>query len=128
MNSEILILDDHPTYQRLLKSAAEARGFQIAGFAPNSNAALQLCSRANPAVVVLDLHLEDGTDGYSFCQLLREILGDVTIVATSSFVGRDSVDRAFRAGADRCLRKPFRMEEALRLFENLAVEHSGEPV
>mgnify|MGYP000228788680 FL=1 len=44
------------------------------------------------------------------------------IVVTSSFNGRDTIQRAFAAGADRCLRKPFRMEEALRLFEHIALE------
>ena len=122
MKAEILILDDHANYQRLLKSAAGSRGFQVLEAASTTAAALQICSRVSPSVIVVDLHLDRDSDGYSFCKLLREINGPVTIVVTSTFSGRDTVDRAFAAGVDRCLRKPFGMEEALRLFEHLALE------
>lgn len=122
MKAEVLILDDNTTYQQLLKSAAGSRGFQVLEPASTTAAALQICSRVSPSVIVVDLHLDRDSDGYSFCKLLREINGPVKIVVTSSFTGRDGVERAFAAGADRCLRKPFRMEEALRLFEHLALE------
>ena len=122
MKSEVLILDDHPNYQRILKSAAQTRGFKVLDAESTTGAALQVCARTSPAVIVVDLHLDRDSDGYAFCKLLREINGPVKIVVTSSFNGRDTIQRAFAAGADRCLRKPFRMEEALRLFEHLALE------
>lgn len=127
MKNEVLILEDHPTYQQVIKSAAETRGFQVIASESSTGAALQVCSRTRPAVIVVDLHLEGDTDGYAFCKLLREINGPVKIVVTSPFNGRDTIDRAFAAGVDRCLRKPFRIEEALRLFEHLAQELSPTP-
>ena len=122
MKSEVLILDDHPNYLRTLKSAAATRGFKVIDAESTTGAALQVCARTRPALIVMDLHLDRDSDGYAFCKLLREINGPVKIVVTSSFTGRDSIQRAFGAGADRCLRKPFRMEEALRLFEHLSLE------
>ena len=122
MKPEVLILDDHLNYHKVLKGAAESRGFRVLSSAPTTGAALQICSRTCPAVIVIDLHLDPDSDGYSFCKLLKEINGPVTIVVTSSFTGRDTVDRAFAAGADRCLRKPFRNDDALRLFSHLALE------
>jgi CheY-like chemotaxis protein len=123
VKSEVLILDDHPNYLRVLRSAAETRGFKVIEAESSTGAALQVCSRTRPVVIVMDLHLERDSDGYAFCKLLREINGPaVKIVVTSSFTGRDTIRRAFGAGADRCLRKPFRMEEALRLFEHLSLE------
>lgn len=122
MKADVLILDDHPTYQRVLRSAAETRGFRVIGAESSTGAALQICSKTRPDVIVVDLHLEGDSDGYAFCKLLREINGPSRIVVTSTFTGNNTVDRAFEAGADRCLRKPFRMEEALRLFGHLAFE------
>ncbi|RKZ12691.1 hypothetical protein DRQ32_03125 [bacterium] len=122
VKTKVLILDDHPTYQQLLRSAAQSRGFKVLGIEASSGAALETCAKTRPSVIVMDLHLDEDSNGYSFCKLLREINGPVKIVVISSFSGRDSIDRAFAAGADRCLRKPFRMEEALRLFEHLALE------
>ena len=107
----------------MLKSAAETRGLKVLDAESSTGAALQICARTRPAVIVVDLHLERDTDGYSFCKLLREINGPgVKLVVTSPFNGRDTIQRAFRAGADRCLRKPFRMDEALRLFEHVSLE------
>lgn len=125
MKPEVLILDDHPTYQRVLKSAAETRGFTVLGTETSTGAALQACSRSAPSVIVVDLHLDGDSSGYEFCKLLKEINGPMTLVVTSPFNGRDTVERAFAAGADRCLRKPFRIDEALRLFEHLATEFAG---
>jgi DNA-binding NarL/FixJ family response regulator len=122
VKSGVLILDDHPSYLRVLRSAAETRGFKVIGTESTTGAALRFCSRARPDVIVVDLHLDSDSDGYAFCKLLREVNGPVKIVVTSAFTGRDTVQRAFHAGADRCLRKPFRMEEALRMFEHLALE------
>ena len=122
MKSDVLILDDHPNYLRILKSAAETRGFKVIDAESTTGAALQVCARTRPAIIVVDLHLDRDSDGYAFCKLLREINGPVKIVITSAFTGRDTVQRAFASGADRCLRKPFRLEEALRLFEHLGLE------
>jgi DNA-binding NarL/FixJ family response regulator len=122
LKAEVLILDDHANYLRVLRSAAETRGFKVIGTESSTGAALQTCSRVQPDVIVVDLHLDTDSDGYSFCKLLKEINGPARIVITSPFTGRDTVQRAFAAGADRCIRKPFRMEEALRLFEHLADE------
>jgi CheY-like chemotaxis protein len=120
---DVLILDDHESYRRLLRPAAESKGFKVLPSAPTTGAALQVCARTRPKVIILDLRIDPDDDGYSFCNLLREINGPTTqIVVTSSFEGRDNVDRAFRAGADRCLRKPYRRDDALRLFERLASE------
>lgn len=122
MKSEVLILDDHTTYQRVLQSAAETRGFTVIGTESSTGAALQACSRSAPGIIVVDLHLDGDSSGYEFCKLLKEINGPTILVVTSPFNGRDTVARAFAAGADRCLRKPFRIDEALRLFEHLAFE------
>jgi len=124
VKADVLILEDHHSYQRLLRSAAESRGFKVLPAAPTSGAALEVCARTRPRIIVLDLHIDPGAAGYSLCKLLREINGPTQIVVTSNFEGRDNVERAFRAGADRCLRKPFRMDDALRLFEHLADELS----
>lgn len=122
MNARVLVIDDHPNYRRLLMSAAQARGFQLLEPCFTTKDAIATCSAHAPEVVVLDLHLQGDVDGFEFCRLLRDLCPQARIVVSSSFAESDLMDRVFAAGAHRCLRKPFRMDEALRLFEHLAVE------
>lgn len=122
MKSQVLIVDDHPTYCHLLASAAQARGFQALDAVTTPSDAIEACRRHRPEVVILDLHLAGEIDGLSLCDLILDLNGTVRIVASGSFPDTDHVTRAFRHGVHRCLRKPFRMDEALRLFEHLAKE------
>lgn len=122
MNAQVLVVDDHPNYRRLLLSAAQARGFDVLEPLHDASEVLRVCTQLQPRVVILDLHLPGDVDGFSLCELLREIDGRMRIVVSSSFAESDLMERAFDAGAHRCLRKPFRMDEALRLFEHLANE------
>jgi len=122
MKSQVLIIDDHPTYCHLLTAAAQARGFQLLPAVTSAADAIEACKHHRPEVVILDLHLSDEVDGLSLCQLILDLDGTTRIVASGSFPETSHVESAFRAGVHRCLRKPFRMDEALRLFENLAKE------
>ena len=125
VKSQVLIVEDHPTYTHLLTAAAQARGFQVLEPVADPAGAIEACKRYRPEVIVLDLHLSGEVDGIALCDLILDLDGTTRIVAAGSFPESGQVDRAFRHGVHRCLRKPFRMDEALRLFENLAKEFEG---
>jgi CheY-like chemotaxis protein len=122
MKAQVLVVDVNPTYRRILMSAAQARGFQVLDPVHSATAAVDACTRLGPEVIVLDLHLRGEVDGFALCELLLDLNSKARLVAASSFAETGLVERAFHAGAHRCLRKPFRMDEALRLFEHLAAE------
>jgi DNA-binding NarL/FixJ family response regulator len=125
MKSRVLIIDDHPSYQQRLASAAQARGFQVLPPVSGAQAAVEAVSMHMPQIILLDLHLEDDVSGLDLCRLIADLVGASRIVVSSSFSDPDLMESAFAAGATRCIRKPFRMDEALRLFENLAREDVG---
>ena len=122
MKAQVLILEDHPAYRQRLESAAQARGFQVLPACARPEDAIPVFHRSRPDIVVLDLHLPGQTTGIELCRLMVDLDREVRVVVSSSFSDPDLMDHAFQAGAHRCLRKPFRVEEALRLFENLVVE------
>lgn len=127
MPSQVLIVDDHPSYGQLLVNAAQARGFRVLDPVSDATAAIDACRRHRPEIVVLDLHLTGDIDALALCQLIQDLDGTVCIVGSGSFPDSSHVERAFRHGVHRCLRKPFRMDEALRLFDHLAKEFAGAP-
>lgn len=122
MKARVLVIDDHLIHRRMLLAAAQARGFELLEPCLTVNDAIASCGANAPQVIVFDLHLHGDFDGLTVCGLLREIVPHARLVVCSSFAESDLIERAFAAGAHRCLRKPFRLEEALRLFEHLAVE------
>lgn len=122
MKAQVLIVDDHPAYRQRLESAAQARGFQVLPHCDRTEDAIEAFHSSQPDVVILDLHISGTTDGVSLCQLMVDLRHGVRVVVSSGFSDPDLMDRAFQAGAHRCLRKPFRVDEALRLFDNLAAE------
>ena len=122
MKALVLIVEDHAAYRERLTSAAQAKGFQVLPPCERADQALDAFHTEHPDIVVIDLHLKGESDGLSLCQLMVDLNSRVRVVASSSFADPELMDRAFQSGADRCLRKPFRVDEALRLFENMAVE------
>jgi CheY-like chemotaxis protein len=61
-------------------------------------------------------------DGLAASTIILEMEPKTLIVACSAFLDPRGMHDAFEAGVHRCLRKPIRMEEAHRLFENLFEE------
>ncbi len=120
MHARVLIIDDHPGYVEILRAAALARGFQVVGNVTDANDAVRLCADLQPEIVVLDLHLSGDTNGLDLARLLSELHPEMSIIGAGPFVEPDAIDRAFAHGVQRCLRKPFRVEEALRLFQVVA--------
>ncbi len=110
MATRVLVVDDEPQIQQLLRTALEGRGYEIR-LAGDGRTALDLAATAWPDVIVLDLGLP-GMDGLEVCRRIRE-WSRVPIVVLSAREGdRDKVE-ALDLGADDYLTKPFSMEELL---------------
>ncbi|HKK71290.1 MAG TPA: response regulator [Candidatus Krumholzibacteria bacterium] len=122
MKTRVLIVDDHPTYRHLLIAAAESRGFRVLPPVERASDAIECFKREQPEVVILDLHLPGEVDAFALSEFMLDLAGNTRIVAASSFSESGLVDRAFQRGAHRCLRKPFHMDEAQRLFDHLSRE------
>lgn len=118
----VLIVDDHAGYRQRLVAAAQEMGFEIVGECANGEETVSLFAREKPDCVVLDLHLPGEVSGLETAHVLLQIEDRALLVAASPFTDAGELTRAFDAGFHRCLRKPFRTDEALRLFENLAEE------
>ena len=128
MKCQVLVVDDHLTYSSIVTSAALARGFQVLEPVDTTADAVAACQTHRPEVVVLDLHLSGDVDGLALCELILDIDADVRVIGASSFDDNELMERAFRHGVSRCLRKPFHLDEALRLFDHLARELTEIPV
>ena len=100
----ILVVDDDPGLQKLVRVNLEARGYQVS-VASDGESGLRALAEAEPALVILDVVLP-GIDGFETCRRVRAASGVPVIMLTAKDQEEDVV-RGLEAGADDYVTKPF---------------------
>ncbi|MEV7775736.1 response regulator [Kitasatospora sp. NPDC086791] len=108
--SHILVVDDEPALLRTLRINLQARHYSVLTAATGQQA-LDSAGQAPPDAVLLDLGLPD-FDGVDVIEGIRSTLAVPIIVLTGRADIADKL-RAFDAGADDYVTKPFVMDELL---------------
>ena len=111
----LLIVDDDPFATSLLQILFNEHGNDVMEVA-SGEACLSVMETFSPQVVLLDIDMPGGIDGYETCRELRSRFdrANLTIIFLS---GHDSLDdrlRAYDAGGDDFVAKPFVAEELRR--------------
>lgn len=116
MSDLILIVEDNQTNYELLANLLRSQGYEVAHAADGARG-LELMIELQPALLVLDLRLPR-LDGWSVAQQVREhpIISSVPIIAVSVMVQADDVERAYAAGCDAYVEKPFKVREFLQIL------------
>ena len=109
MNEKILIVDDEPKVVRLVSQVLKAMGYQVVS-AASGEPALEMVALEQPDLVLLDVRLPGGMDGYEICRRIREFSDVAVIMLTAKALERDLLC-GFDAGADDYLTKPFSSKE-----------------
>ncbi len=105
---KILIVDDHADIRRLIRMTLEFEDYEIAE-ARDGESALEVATRLQPDLVLLDVMMPGHMSGLEVCRELRSALpGDSVHIVMLSARGR-ACDRqaGLAAGADTYLVKPF---------------------
>ncbi len=108
--TRVLVVEDDPNVVDLLRSNLLVRGYDVE-VASTADAALALLADHDPAIVLLDLMLPDGS-GFEVCQQIRQRSSVGVIVLSARTAEQDKV-RALNLGADDYLTKPFGVDELL---------------
>jgi len=107
----ILIVEDDRAIARLLRDNLEYDGFAVL-WAQTGHEAVPLARQHLPDLVLLDLMLPSGPDGYQLCQTLVESIGCPVIIMTARGQ-KDERVRGLQLGADDYIVKPFALDELL---------------
>ena len=122
--TRLVIVDDSELVrvglQTLLQGAA---GIELCGVAANAAEALVVCRRECPDVVLLDIHLPDGT-GIDVCRDLLADGGNVRVLFLTSSSDQSVVDEAIRAGAHGYLLKEINTPALLQGIRDVAAGRS----
>ena len=109
MAERMLVVEDEVRVVRLVREVLRAVGYEVTATA-SGEAAIERVALEVPDLVLLDLMLPEGPDGYEVCRRLREFSEVPVIMLTARALDTD-VLRGFEVGADDYLTKPFNAKE-----------------
>ena len=112
MRATVLIVDDEANLRRMLRAVLEAEGHDVLE-ADGGDAALAVCDRSHPQVVLLDLMMEPGPDGIAVLEQLLARFSDLVVVMMSGQAALADAVRATKLGAFQFLEKPLSPENVL---------------
>ncbi|WP_066706280.1 response regulator transcription factor [Curvibacter delicatus] len=121
MKRSVLIVDDQPDIRKLILMTMESEDFTLHE-TDNGVDALRLAQNLRPAVVLLDVMMPGGLDGYQVCEKIKsdDALKSTTKVILLTARGqRTDVERGQSVGCDAYLVKPFSPIELLDTVDRL---------
>jgi CheY-like chemotaxis protein len=123
MKRNALIVDDQPDIRKLIVMTMESEDFRLHE-ADNGVDALRMARDLHPSVMLLDVMMPGGMDGYQLCEQIKsdEVLKHATKVILLTARGqRTDIERGQAAGCDAYLVKPFSPIELLDTVDRLVM-------
>ncbi len=115
---EVLIIEDEPAVQTLIKAILEKQGHNAA-VANTAASARETLEEENFNSIILDLGLPDG-DGFDLCKDIRENNVTTPILILSGESKTDVKIKCLNAGADDYVTKPFDSSELVARLNAVA--------
>jgi serine phosphatase RsbU (regulator of sigma subunit) len=113
--ARVLVADDDPDINRLIRLRLAARGYQVAAAANGAEALAAVASSA-PDLLFLDVAMP-GIGGLEVLERVRAEDRDVAVIMMTAFGSEGVAVDALRRGADDYLRKPFQRDEFEAVLE-----------
>ena len=107
----VVIIDDHAMLNELLTSVVDSlKGFHVAGSAQTEAAALQLCAREQPDLVILDLVLSSTFD-LTLLEKIVQLCPHARVIIFSGNLTPDIIQLVLSAGAYSLISKSANLAE-----------------
>jgi DNA-binding NarL/FixJ family response regulator len=99
MAKTVLIVDDHASFRRAVRLVLEYEGYDVVGEAADGDEALAKAGELSPELVLLDVHMPGGVDGFEVASRLASSESPPAVVLTSSRDSSDFEQKVRRSGA-----------------------------
>jgi len=119
MSERIIVADDHPLTRDALASLLGHNGFEVVGEATDGAEAIELATRTQPDLVLLDLSMP-GMDGLTALPRLRAAAPKCEVVVLTASGTEDNLLAAIRAGAAGYLLKSEPPERIVSFLRGVA--------
>src|ERR1700728_2683526 len=125
LTKRILVVEDDPSVQKILRRVFEAQGFAVEGHM-DGRAGLDSFHAAVPSAAILDLHLPE-LSGKHLCKEMKAAEPSIPIIILTASCDLNDKVTLLEMGADDYITKPFSPRELLARLR-VALRHSNPPV
>jgi len=115
----VVIVDDHPLFREGLGAVLADADMQVVGHAATGEEALDVVPRADPDVVLMDLHMP-GMGGVEATRRLLVERPDLAVLVLTMMTDDATIAAALRAGARGYLLKEAEPQEIMRAITSVA--------
>lgn len=107
MSARILVVDDLEANRRLLEAKLTAEYYEVL-LAQRGEEGVQLAKRERPDLILLDVMMPGGIDGYEACRRLKALpeTRHIPVIIITTLDDRENKLRGLQAGAEEFLTKP----------------------
>jgi NarL family two-component system response regulator LiaR len=117
-----MLVDDHTMVRKGLATFLKAfDDLELAGEAENGRAAIEICAKLQPDVILMDMVMPD-MNGATATRTIRQQFPNVQVIALTSFKEEELVKNALEAGAIGYLLKDVSADE---LVKAIRAAHAG---
>lgn len=111
---KVLIVDDSLANRELLRQILEPEGYDVF-LVPSGDVAIQVVQRVLPTVVLMDVRMPGGLDGFETCERLKRdpATSNVPVVFITVDDDERTLVRAFAVGGADYITKPFKEREVV---------------
>ena len=111
---KVLIVDDTPANLKILRDTLEPEGYEILG-ASNGEDALRIAAGALPDIILLDIMMPPGIDGYEVCRRLKQNgkTTHIPVIFITILEDKESLIEGYQAGGVDYITKPIYEKEVL---------------
>jgi two-component system cell cycle response regulator DivK len=119
MSATILHVEDNPSNRMIIRDLMQSRGYRVVEVMDGEEA-LAAAARDRPDIILMDIQLPR-ISGLEAARRIkaREELRHIPIVALTSFALSGDDKKAFAAGCDGYLAKPYKPRELLKMVQEL---------
>jgi class 3 adenylate cyclase len=120
LSSRILVVDDQRANVEMMAGVLKGRGYEVFT-AANGTEALEQVRKVRPDLVVSDILMPGGLDGYQLCEKLRADADTalLPVILVTSLDSQGERVKGLEAGADDFLAKPVNWEELFARVRSL---------
>lgn len=125
MAERVLLVEDDRRVRRATALALQDEGYEIVE-AADAESGLRLLAERSPDLVVLDVMLPGGKDGYEACREIRKV-SDVPVLFLTARTDTVDVVVGLESGGDDYMTKPFAAKELIARVRALLRRTRSEP-
>jgi len=122
MKPTVLIVDDSAFMRKILGEILANHGYELVGEAATGEEGIKQYAKLRPNLVILDIHMPEGLDGFEAAKQMKAIDSSANIVMCSAKGQVENVLTSFLSGARAFIVKPFQSESMLDALSDVLTQ------